>query len=122
MAILEQDTLGDQEVVWAQGDWYGLEGLLKRTDWSLLRMSYRPFNFEEGREFSAENTERYVLRFPNPASLFANTRLTLFFQTKSGCPEKCQCDKYGDTMCVMREKGVRCSPVMRISSTGMPWS
>lgn len=80
LAILEQDTLGDQEVVWAQGDWYGLEGLLKRTDWSLLRMSYRPFNFEEGREFSAENTE-------------------------SGCPEKCQCDKYGDTMCVMREKG-----------------
>ena len=49
LAILEQDTLGDPGVTWEQEKWYELEAALDRGDWNLVRLSYRPYDFEAGR-------------------------------------------------------------------------
>ena len=49
LAILEQDTIGDPGVTWEQEKWYELEAALDREDWNLVRLSYRPYDFEAGR-------------------------------------------------------------------------
>ena len=80
VAILEQDTRGDDGVGWNQQDWYDLETAMRETEWSLLRMAYRPFEFEDGRAM---------------ASLGGD----------AACPEQCRCERATGNICVVRSAG-----------------
>jgi hypothetical protein len=75
LAILEQDTLGDPDVVWEQEKWYELEGALENEDWNLVRLAYRPYDFEPGREGGET------------------------------CPSECECEVYSSHMCLVRNAG-----------------
>ena len=75
LAILEQDTLGDPDVVWEQEKWYELEGALANEDWNLVRLAYRPYDFEPGREGGET------------------------------CPSECECEVYSSHMCLVRNAG-----------------
>ena len=75
LAILEQDTLGDPDVVWEQERWYELEGALANEDWNLVRLAYRPYDFEPGREGG------------------------------ESCPSECECEVYSSHMCLVRNAG-----------------
>jgi hypothetical protein len=80
VGILEQDTEGDSEVTWQQNDWYSFDGALRRDEWSLFRLSYRPYDFEKGRD----------ARLGEP---------------DTACPPQCACDKYTDKICMVRSAG-----------------
>ena len=78
LAILEQDTEGDFDVTWDRNDWWAFEAAVKRDDWSLMRLSHRPYDFENGRGLSEPNVQ---------------------------CPEQCVCGKYGDKLCMQKTTG-----------------
>jgi len=44
--ILEQDTISDPNVVWADGNWQQLNDAMENHQWFMIRMGYRPINFE----------------------------------------------------------------------------
>ena len=46
IAVLEQDTAGDRDVVWTADDWASFEAALYDDNWKLVRLSYRPHDFE----------------------------------------------------------------------------
>ena len=46
IAVLEQDTEGDRGVVWTSDNWASFEAALRDDDWKLVRLSYRPHDFE----------------------------------------------------------------------------
>ena len=80
LAILEQDTEGDGDVNWSNDDWVRLGEALERQDWNTLRLSYRPYDFEKGRD----------ARLGEPSV---------------ACPAECACDVLADKLCMMRSSG-----------------
>jgi hypothetical protein len=80
LAILEQDTEGDGDVNWSNDDWVRLGEALERPDWNTLRLSYRPYDFEKGRD----------ARLGEPGV---------------ACPSECACDALADKLCMMRSSG-----------------
>ena len=80
LAILEQDTEGDGDVNWSNDDWVRLGEALERQDWNTLRLSYRPYDFEKGRD----------ARLGEPGV---------------ACPAECACDALADKLCMMRSSG-----------------
>ena len=80
LAILEQDTEGDGDVNWSNDDWVRLGEALERQDWNTLRLSYRPYDFEKGRD----------ARLGEPGV---------------ACPSECACDALADKLCMMRSSG-----------------
>jgi len=80
LAILEQDTEGDGAVNWSNDDWVRLGEALERQDWNTLRLSYRPYDFEKGRD----------ARLGEPGV---------------ACPAECACDALADKLCMMRSSG-----------------
>ena len=80
LAILEQDTEGDGDVNWSGDDWAALGAALEREDWNTLRISYRPYDFERGRD----------ARLGEPGVV---------------CPAECACDSLGDKLCAIRASG-----------------
>lgn len=80
LAILEQDTEGDGDVNWSNDDWVRLGKALERQDWNTLRLSYRPYDFEKGRD----------ARLGKPGV---------------ACPAECACDALADKLCMMRSSG-----------------
>ena len=80
LAILEQDTEGDRAVDWSATDWAALTAAVDGEEWNTLRLSYRPYDFETGRD----------ARLGEPGV---------------ACPAACACDALSDKLCFMRARG-----------------
>ena len=81
VAVLEEDTVGDKSVDWVGREpWYAFEAAFHREEWNAIRMSYRPYDFEPGRDASLGDPE-------------------------ATCPNECQCHMYGDKLCFTHGSG-----------------
>lgn len=81
IAVLEEDTQGDGAVAWTQDKWWAFDAAFKREEWKLLRMSYRPYDFEPDKDNAG-------LGKPEVA-----------------CPNECRCQTYDTTLCFAHSAG-----------------
>ena len=73
IAVLEQDTRGDGDVKWSPTQWNQFDAAFADDAWELIRLSYRPHDFESGQVFSALGEDQgcpgqCACRVPDPAS------------------------------------------------------